>query len=74
MSLQFGPKLTDLNISDQIKITVIEGLGLILVFTIFVPIEEIYANETLDFCIKINMYHLRNYDFSLVTIKKISTK
>ena len=41
-----------LNISDQIKITVIEGLSLILYLQNFVFIEEIYTNETLDFASK----------------------
>jgi hypothetical protein len=52
MNLPFGPKLTGLNISDQIKITVIEGLSLILYLQNFVFIEEIYTNETLDFASK----------------------
>jgi hypothetical protein len=61
MNLLFGPKPTGLNISDQIKIAVIEGLGLILVLTKCVSIEEMYTNENLDFCIKINYVPFKKF-------------
>ena len=75
MDLLFGPYLTGLNLSDQFIIAFIEGIGPSLVLIKFsVSIEEIYTNETLILCQNKFCTKIRNYDFNLVTIVKISTK
>ena len=75
MHLLFGPYLTGLNLSDQFIIAFIEGLGPSLVLINFcINKRNLYQWKPWflhqnKFCTKI-----RNYDFNLLTIKKISTK